>query len=327
MGCIMLKEVYAGIYNNEIVLPNNPLKMLNCFIIKGDDRNIIIDTGFNRPECEEAFLQGIQELGLDMEKTDLFLTHLHSDHVGLAPLAQRLGARVYTGAKEAAMVRIIGTDEYWEFFYKLMKMYGLDEYGLSAKDHPGYRFRPDGLIDCLPLQEGEQLKAGGYTFTVVDTPGHTLGHTGLYEEQHKLFFCGDHVLGNITPNIICWGPEKDSLAIYLDSLKKLAGYDVKLLLTGHRELVRDHKARIDELLRHHEVRLAEAQAIISEQERPPCEVAARMTWDLKIDKWEDFPKAQKWFSSGEAMSHLEHLFHQGRADRREQDGVYYYKCK
>ena len=36
-------------------------------------------------------------------------------------------------------------------------------------------------------------------------------------------------------------------------------------------------------------------------------VAARMTWDLKCDDWNDFPVAQRWFATGEAISHLRFL--------------------
>ncbi|RPJ13549.1 MAG: MBL fold metallo-hydrolase, partial [Desulfobacteraceae bacterium] len=37
------------------------------------------------------------------------------------------------------------------------------------------------------------------------------------------------------------------------------------------------------------------------------EVASSMTWDIKFDSWNDFPVAQKWFATGEAISHLRFL--------------------
>ena len=42
----MIDEVMDGLYRIEVPLPNSPLKELNSYIIKGDDRNLIIDTGF-----------------------------------------------------------------------------------------------------------------------------------------------------------------------------------------------------------------------------------------------------------------------------------------
>ena len=66
-----------------LVTPGNPLKALNCYVIKGKDRNLIVDTGFNRKECYEAMQQNLEELAVDLGKTDIFLTHLHADHTGL----------------------------------------------------------------------------------------------------------------------------------------------------------------------------------------------------------------------------------------------------
>ena len=45
----MLKEIYPNIYQLEIPLRNNPLKALNCFIIKGE-KSLVIDTGFDTEE-------------------------------------------------------------------------------------------------------------------------------------------------------------------------------------------------------------------------------------------------------------------------------------
>ena len=37
---------------------------------------MIIDTGMNRKECEDAISDGLNRLGVDLEKTDVFVTHL-----------------------------------------------------------------------------------------------------------------------------------------------------------------------------------------------------------------------------------------------------------
>ena len=47
------------------------------------------------------------------------------------------------------------------------------------------------------------------------TPGHTSGHITVHEPHKKLFFSGDHVLGDITPNIQAWTDDHDPLAVYL----------------------------------------------------------------------------------------------------------------
>lgn len=57
------------------------------------------------------------------------------------------------------------------------------------------------------------------------------------------------------------------------------------------------------------------------------DTAAKMHWNLKINEWSEFPNPQKWFASGEAMSHLEHLYSIGDAERTNENGVLYYKLK
>ena len=63
----MYTKIYSDpdIYNLYVPLPDNPLKNLNCYIIKTDDRSLVIDTGFNRPECLEAMTEGLKELDID----------------------------------------------------------------------------------------------------------------------------------------------------------------------------------------------------------------------------------------------------------------------
>lgn len=60
---MVCEQVAENVYTFKIVLPNNPLKWLNCYVIKGN-KNLLIDTGFNRPECREALLDGMRELDL-----------------------------------------------------------------------------------------------------------------------------------------------------------------------------------------------------------------------------------------------------------------------
>ena len=76
----MVNEVAKNIYSIEVDLPENPLRWLNSYFISGgtDGRNLVIDTGFNRPECHEALLGGLKELNADFGRTDVFTLALRS---------------------------------------------------------------------------------------------------------------------------------------------------------------------------------------------------------------------------------------------------------
>ena len=49
-----------NIYRIEAPLPKNPMKLLNSYLIRGKERSLIIDTGFNRPECREAMTSALE---------------------------------------------------------------------------------------------------------------------------------------------------------------------------------------------------------------------------------------------------------------------------
>ncbi|MDR3348203.1 MAG: MBL fold metallo-hydrolase [Acidaminococcales bacterium] len=322
----MLSEIYENIYLNEITLPNSPLKYLNSYIIKDGERPLVIDTGFNRPECRECFLAGLEELSIDIGQTDVLITHLHSDHCGLIHELQERGARIMMGELESPSIVALNDPRYWDKMAKLAHVYDLEKYGLEIGDHPGYRFRPGDINDYRTLSAGETLKKGGYNFQVLLTPGHTLGHIALYEAGHGLLFCGDLILEKITPTITFWGFEHDILQVYFDTLDKIRRLPVKFLLTGHRALLKDHGRRIGQLMAHHEKRLAEIKDILQGGEKSVAATAGRMTWEIKAKSWEDFPKAQKWFAAGEAMAHLEHLCRRGQIERRDENGILLYKA-
>ena len=57
----MYEKIYSNpdIYKIYVPLPNNPLKNLNSYVVKTENKNLIIDTGFNMPECYEALTEGL----------------------------------------------------------------------------------------------------------------------------------------------------------------------------------------------------------------------------------------------------------------------------
>jgi glyoxylase-like metal-dependent hydrolase (beta-lactamase superfamily II) len=323
----MLKEICRDIFMLEIPLPNNPLRALNCYIIKSGGRSLVIDTGFNNEESRQALKKGLEDLNEGFDSVDVFITHLHSDHCGLAAAMKGEGARVYAGETDGRLINEMTDPGYWRGLESYVKLYDLEKDHISAMDNPGYRYSPRDTVEFSYVREGDRIAAGRYSFEVVDIPGHTPGQVGLYESEHRIFLCGDHILDRITPNIAFWGFEKDMLAVYFENLEKLRRFDIDYLLPAHRNIIRDHRRRIDELLKHHENRLLDIEGIIGSEPLSVRDTAALMHWDLKYGSWMDFPNPQKWFAAGEVMSHLEHLFLTGRAVRSMNDGVLKYKSE
>ena len=43
----------------------------------------------------------------------------------------------------------------------------------------------------IPLTEGESMETLGYSFEIIETPGHTLDHISFYSLSNEVLFCGD----------------------------------------------------------------------------------------------------------------------------------------
>ena len=112
----MAEQIAEGLYRLDIPLPGNPLKNLNSYLITGE-RNLLIDTGFRLDACREAMEHQLRELGVDLRRTDLFLTHLHTDHTGLAGELHRPGCRVYIGAVDGPLMEKSWGQERWDHLF------------------------------------------------------------------------------------------------------------------------------------------------------------------------------------------------------------------
>jgi glyoxylase-like metal-dependent hydrolase (beta-lactamase superfamily II) len=146
----------------------------------------------------------------------------------------------------------------------------------------------------------------------------------LYEPDKKIFVSGDHILNDITPNILLWSDEWNPLKEYLASLDKVYKLDIELVLPGHRGIFRDCKKRIQELKHHHQDRLDEIVSILEKGSKNAFQVASKMSWDILSDSWDLFPVSQKWFATGEALAHLKYLKKKGiiRSEMRKQKIVF-----
>ncbi len=307
----MCKEILPDLFRLKIPLPESPLKFLNSYVIRDSKKNLIIDTGFNRRECLEAMTAGLHQIGVNPAESDIFVTHLHADHFGLVTRLATDTTQIYFSRPEKELM------ESWEGFDAMIGYAGRNgfpenELRSALDQHPAAKYGSDWIPEMKVLDDGDAVQAGDYHFRCLTTPGHTIGHTCLYEPDKKILVCGDHILIDITPNIQCWSDSQNPLKQYLVSLDKVAGLEVDLALPGHRRLIDDHRARIEELKQHHTHRLNEVLDILEKMPQNAFQVASRMTWDIKAESWNEFPIAQRWFATGEAIAHLRYLEEDGQ---------------
>ncbi|MBI4266933.1 MAG: MBL fold metallo-hydrolase [Chloroflexi bacterium] len=305
----MIDEILPNLYRIEVILPRSPLHALNSYLVKGPERFLIIDTGMNREECLSTMSSALAKLEVDLEKTDFFITHLHSDHLGLVGTLATDTSTVYFDELEAGMVNAEMQESRWQQMSEIYLAHGFPEAELktATDSHPGRRYGVKRHIDFRILHEGDTIEIGDYSFRSVKTPGHSPGHTCLFENKTKTLIAGDHILADITPNITHWPEMADSLGQYLLSLDKVYALEVKLVLPGHHSFMSDHRERIRQLRAHHQARLNETLAALADGVKTAYEVAPHLTWEIECDSWAQFPAQQKWFAVGETLAHLLHL--------------------
>lgn len=317
----MVEEILPNMYKIEIPLPNNPLKALNSYLIKGGGQFLIIDTGLNHEECKREMLSCLKRLDVDLKKTDFLITHWHMDHLGLVGSIAADTSRVYFNELEATFHNSASPEQHWGQQNVILKSNGFpeDELEKAMKNHPGHLYGLKRHVNFSVLKEDDIIDIGDYSFRCIETPGHSPGHTCLYEANKKLLISGDHILSDITPNITFWTKRDNSLKEYLTSLEKVYALDINLVLPGHRNIVNNHRRRITELQEHYQVRLKEVLSALGDGEKTAFQIAPWVSWDIDYSSWELFPPSQKWFAVGETIAHLRYLEEKRMIRRRTEE--------
>jgi glyoxylase-like metal-dependent hydrolase (beta-lactamase superfamily II) len=320
--------VAAGIYRIPLPLPDNALRAVNVYAILGADSLVLVDAGW---ACEPAFRQlrtGLAELGAEpRDVRQVLVTHVHRDHYSQAltlrrqfgtpvalgsgeqasfALAHRPGARL--NSRHLAGLRAAGAGQLAD---RVAEQLGPRGYDLSGWEYPDQW-----------LAAGPVALPGGRELAAVETPGHTRGHLVFHDIPAGLLFAGDHVLPHITPSI-AFEPEPGSLPLraFLDSLQLVRHRPDAMLLPAHGPVGPSAHARIDELLAHHDLRLAEALEALSGEVTTAFEVARVLRWTRHSRSLAELDVTNAMLAVLETTAHLELLEAQGRVGRTVVDGI------
>lgn len=324
----MVELIYRSpdIYKIDVPLTGNPLKNLNCYVIKDGGESAVIDTGFRTEECWQALKGGLSEIGVSPEHTRLLITHLHSDHIGLAGYFNYPDTTIYMGELEYDYFLQMKEGRIRGRIDKGYLQEGFPEEELldAMKTNPATIYLPDATFPVTTLQEGDTITVGNTVLTAVFMPGHTPGQMIFYIADKKIMFLGDHLLFDITPNITEWPEVDNSLKHYMHNLERLLNFDIELPLPAHRNLSnKTLEDRVAEILAHHAVRLNQILQMLKEHPGSSAyEIAGGLTWSMRGRSWKDAPNRQKWFAVGETLAHIEYLMAENKVCRvkKERNG-------
>lgn len=309
-----------------------PIGYTNAYLIETDERNLLVDTGVSHEASYEVLRSALQDLHVDMARTDVFATHFHIDHLGLVAAIAHEDTRVYLSARDEELFCGRGSFSYRGTVKERLACEGFPRADLEELQQTDAHLIPRAEWPMperfVNLADGEEVRDGPYRMRAISTPGHTPGHQCLYLPDQKIMFYGDHVLMNSSPNMAPFPGEEDALGDYLDSLDKVARLPVELACMGHGFVDPQRQAesmpeRIAWLRQHHQQRLDE---ILDQAAEHPgmdgTELAKSITWNIPHETWEEIPIIQRWIIVCETLAHLDHLVGKGRV-RRERDGDAY----
>lgn len=108
-------------------------------------------------------------------------------------------------------------------------------------------FQDDTFSPTTELQHDDVLRCDEFTLRAVHTPGHVSNHFCFFLEEEKMLFAGDHIMNGSTVVIV---PPGGNMKAYIQSLKLLLQYPLKLIAPGHGDVMEDSAAVVEWLVNH-----------------------------------------------------------------------------
>lgn len=320
-------EVAPGVHRLPLPLPMDGLRAVNVYVLETDEGLVLVDGGWAIPESRQVFERSLRSMGYGVRDIRRFLvTHVHRDHYTQAyVLGREVGAHVSLGLGDKASMDLMHSEaldedpnrarlelagaghlhEAWREMLPAERP-SMDDYGM-----------PDEWLDRDLV-----VDLGSRRLDAVSTPGHTQGHYVFADTEHSILFAGDHVLSTITPSI---GFEpayvQQPLRDYLSSLAKVRALPDMQLLPAHGPVTESSHARIDELVAHHEVRLAQSLAAVGGGAQTAYEVARELPWTRRERRFEELHAFDAVLACFETLAHLELLALRGEVQRTDGETV------
>lgn len=221
-----MKQITEGIYMTpgiDEMLPDSHMYLLG---LPGSGDLTLIDAGLvGRGEYK---INSILESGIVLEDIKrVIMTHTHLDHTGcLHEIFIRM-PWLELWLHETEGEQLEKGDERTLYGMAMFKSMCQSQFRLKDGDYK--------LKVHRKLKDGDELKFGGMTWSIIHIPGHSMGCIALYEPVEKILIPGDvvyadHAIGRY--DLFGADPKQ-----HLDSLRRLAGMDVKMLLPGHNRIM------------------------------------------------------------------------------------------
>lgn len=302
---------------HRISLGNVAFEGNNNAYLLDDEKTTLVDTGDPMPGTREQLEEGLAEHGVALGDVDeIFLTHWHGDHTGLAGEIQaESGATVRIHRDDAPLV---GGDDTAQEAMQERQEELFEEWGMPEdKQTELLGFFDRGFdetpADVTPFVDGERFDLGEHEFEVVHTPGHAAGLSCFVfdGERGREVFAGDALLPVYTPNVGGADVRVDEpLRKYLSALTDIVAAEYERAWPGHRDPIDDPAARASDIIHHHEERSWRVLDVLDR--RGPAD-----PWTVSAALFGELESIHILHGPGESYAHLDHLEREGAVERTE----------
>jgi len=319
-----VEDLGGGVHRIPLPLPLDGLKAVNVYAITDPGGVDLIDAGMALVTARERLTEGLRQIGYELgDVRNFFVTHIHIDHYSLAvELRREFRSLISLGEDERANMiatreMINGTGTHRVFGAESLRRLGASDLAahLPQLERQGPMFRdwedPDRWV-----ADGADLDLRTRTLRAVHTPGHTRGHVVYHDAASGVMFAGDHVLPHITPSI-GFEPAGNRMALrdYLSSLARTLALPDARLFPAHGPVTGSTHERVNELLAHHDLRLAEIHQAVMAGHATPFEVAKAIRWTRRQRLFSELDLFSQVMSVNETAAHLEVLLARGQVSR------------
>jgi glyoxylase-like metal-dependent hydrolase (beta-lactamase superfamily II) len=333
-----VEDLGSGLYRIPLPLPGDALTAVNVYAMVGEHGVDLIDAGMAVAQARERLTGALRQLGYGLpDIRNFFITHIHQDHYTLAvQLRTTLRGQITLGEQERAnmaAIRDVSAGRAQVGFIEMLAAMGAADLAAQVR-----AFLSPRIADPRPklewsdpdrwLPDGAVIDLPGRTLRTIHTPGHTTGHVVFHDEAAGLLFAGDHVLPHITPSI-GFQPviTRMSLQQYLGSLRLMLALPDTRLLPAHGPVQDSTHARVNELLAHHETRLAQTLGVATAGPVTAFEVAGVLPWTRRQRRLTELDPMNQLLGTGETSAHLEVLVIRGQLVReRSPEGIDLYSA-
>jgi glyoxylase-like metal-dependent hydrolase (beta-lactamase superfamily II) len=319
-----LFTVAPGVHRIPLPLPNDGLRAVNVYAIESGDDLVLVDAGWALEGSADLLGAALARIDRSLaEITRCLVTHVHRDHYTMAViLRRRFGTRVALGIRDKPSLDLVASGQRATMTAHLgrLRRHGGDSVARSLRKLEGESHTQTDVWEQPDewLHGETTVQLTGRDLLAVPTPGHTQGHMVFADVERALLFAGDHVLPRITPSI---GFEaayaEQPLGDYLRSLRLMLQMPDMRLLPAHGPVADSTHARVEELLAHHEDRLAACRARVSAGAVTAFEAARELPWTRRGRRFDDLDPFNQMLAVFETAVHLDLLAAGGRIRRTE----------